>query len=421
MSHMRLLLASILCTIPWLTSAMVVDNRYFPLFPKPYVRTPEKPSRFRVDLLFMTAEKGYGDREEDIGLPELFGRYDQGKESQAMVKIGLPSPLLDEWRGFDIKWRMQGKLQAQGVAFYYDQAITEHLSVGASWLFMHADAWHDFFLDDAETNLKPLTATDRIELDLERRQMNQIIGVEGSTSNQSGFGDIDLYVRWSVIKEYFYKFRRMDIGLKGGLLVPTGVMRDINRPSSVPFGGDGLWGLYATAEGEFELKEDLIAGFMLWVGSRFKRVKQERVSIVLSNEPQQIIENSLLYGVLVAPIQINPGVTVMASPYVALENIRAGLGFRLRYTLVTHEADDWIDRRPIAARTAEIPRASLREKLRWSYDYVSLTVFYDFGKVNVDQGMSPTLGLTWDIPALLLKGENISKTHQVSLNFEIHF
>ena len=420
MSNIKsLVIISLVCGLYASSAAMVVDNRYFPLFPVPYSRTVEQPSRFGVDLFFMTAEKGYGDREEDVGLPEIFGFYDQSKESQAMIALGFPSPLLDEWRLFDIQWFMQGRLQAQGISFCYDQALNDRFSLGASWLFMRVDSWNEFRFNHS-SSLKIMPA-DELELELERRQMNQILGIGGPLSHQIGFGDIDLYLRYGYLEEYVSKFRRMDVGIKIGALIPSGVVRDINNPSSVPFGGDGFWGIYGTAEGEFELKEDLVVGISLRVSKRFERIKRERVSLVLSPEPQSIIENSLLYGVLVAPIRVNPGVTAMVSPYIKLDNVRGGLGFRLRYTLVIHEADEWHDARPIAEQTVPIPQATLEEKLRWASDYVSLSAFYNLGNYKVDPGMSPTIGVTWDLPSLLFKAYNISKTHKISLGLELHF
>lgn len=399
---------------------MIVDNRYFPLFPKPYTRTPEKPSRFATEVFFMTADKGYGDKEEDVGLPEIWGKYDQTKLSRAMVAVGLPSPLLDEWRGFEIKWKMEGKLQAQGVAFAYDQALGNHWSVGATWLFMRSHSWHEFFFDSIDSRIN-LTQPDLIELDEIRRKMNAILGLSAPCALQSGFGDIDLYLRYGSMCEYAYKFRRMDVGLKLGLLIPTGVQRDQNNPASIPFGGNGFWGIYVQGEGEFELKEDLIAGIMLRVSKRFARDRFIRMPLLLSTEREYVIENSALYGVLFTPIHINPGATVMFSPYLELENLRGGLGAGVRYTLVVHDSDDIKDLRPQGKKEPAVTQVTLENKTKWASDYVSLTVFYDFGKVKVDEGMSPVVSLTWDLPALLFKAYNISKTHKIALDLELHF
>lgn len=111
----------------------------------------------------------------------------------------------------------------------------------------------------------------------------------------------------------------------------------------------------------------------------------------------------------------------MVSPYVAFENLRAGLGASARYTLVIHDYDDIEDRRTAGERDLRLPLQVLEKKTRWASDYISLTVFYDFGKVSVEEGMSPTIGLTWDIPVALLKSYNMSKTHKVTLGLELHF
>lgn len=398
---------------------MVVDNRYFPLFPKPYLRTQDKPSRFAVDVFFMMSDKSFSDNEDEVGLPEIWGKYNQGKLSQWMIAAGFTSPLLDEWRAFDIKWRMDGKLQAQGISLTYDQALTERFSIGGSCLFMRSNSWHDF-LYEHDVSLR-LNAADRVELDEIRRRMHQEIGLSEPCARQAGFGDVDLYVRYGWLCDYSYKFRRIDAGLKFGMLIPTGCVRDQDNPASIPFGGDGFWGVYGSAEGMFELKEDLVAGLSVRISKRFAKDRIMRMPLVISNEPSQKLENSALYGVVKVPVRFSPGATFMVSPYVAFENLRAGLGASARYTLIIHDYDDIEDRRAAGERDLRLPLQVLEKKTRWASDYISLTVFYDFGKVSVEEGMSPTVGLTWDIPVALLKSYNMSKTHKVTLGLELHF
>lgn len=401
-------------------TAMIVDNRYFPLFPKTYTRTPEKLSRFMTELFFMTSDRGHGDKEEDVGLPEIWGKYDQTKLSRAMIAVGLPSPLLDEWRNFDIKWKMEGKLQAQGIAFTYDQALGCHWSLGGSWLFMRVHSWHEFFFDSVDSHIT-LAAPDLVELDEIRRAMNSILGLAAPCSLQSGFGDVDLHLRYGGMREYAYTCRRIDLGLTLGALIPTGVKRDQNNPASVPFGGDGFWGGYVQGDGEFELKEDLIAGITLRLSKRQARDRMMRMPLLLSTEHEYTIENSALYGVLYTPMHINPGATVMISPYVVFENVRGGFGAGVRYTLTVHDSDDFRDLRPYTEREPAVTQVTLEQKTEWAADYVSLAIFYNHETIEITDDLALEIQLVWDIPALLTKAYNISKTHKISLDVGLYF
>lgn len=412
MSNIRslIIVALVVCGFYASCTAMVYDNRYFPLFNRPYVRTCEQRSRFAVDVFFMTADNAYGDREQDIGLYELFGFYDQKKLGLALMKVGLPNALLDEWRALDIPWHLRGKLQAQGVAMIYDQALTNLFSTGFSLFFMRATGAQRFEFNNSTLRFTP---SDELTLGQERRQMHQTLGLNGPLAHQTGISDIDWYLRVGSLWDYVLKCRRIDAGFRLGALIPSGLSMDINSPASVPFGGNGFAGIYGSIDADFELKEDLNFGLLLRLNKRFARTKKQRLPV--ADEPQ-------IFGALVSDVRIDPGFTVVFSPYLSVENIRAGFGGRLNYTLTAHTQDEWKDLRSVQEKQAlPVDVFKLEDQSGWMSDYVTLSAFYNFGAGKVDSGMNPTFVFSWDIPALLFKAYGISKTQRISLSLEAHF
>ncbi len=392
--------------------AMVFDNRFIPLLQRPRLSVDGKQSSFAIDFFMATASTAIDENENEIGIPELHGKFDQATLAQSFIKTSRPNPLRSEWLGGQIPWNMEGKLQAQAFSFYFHQPIIDWLSVGFSWLFMRTNARQEFRFKaggENSTNLF-LGPGDLRELDDRRRRMFSDLGILGDHVGQLGFGDIDFYARFGKMWEYELKFRRIDAGLRLGLLIPSGVTTDIGDPASVPFGGDGHWGTYVGLDGLFELREDLKVGLLLRLNKRFARTTVRRMPAL--QEPR-------IFGTIVGPARVNPGVTFIFSPYLVLENLRKGLGLSVQYTLTSHQEDSWTDER--LDKTVPAQLAKVQELSKWSTDYFTLNVFYDFGKMKVKRQLDPIVSFRWDVPSLLFITNNVPRTHRVSIGVEFAF
>ncbi len=408
MSHARLYFLSIvgILIVSSRLTAMVYDNRFFPLIKQPFLIVDGRPSHGSSSLFIMTGSKAIGTVEEEIGIPELFGKFDLKQISNAVTRLGLPNPLRSELQTLNFPYRVEGVLQAQGLSFAYEQATFDWLKLGMNWFFMNVSSRQEFFLDTARL----FPGASPIELDEARRTMFQELGFSQANAQQFGLSDLDVYARFGYQWCYALKFRRIDAGARLGMLVPTGVTTKLNSPASVPFGGNGFWGIYGQLDGEFELKEDLTAGFYTRVSKRFAQTKIQRLPI--EGEPQ-------IFGATCGPVNINPGLTFVFSPYVCLENLRAGMGARLLYTLTKHWADCWKN----ASNPQGIPvkLGEVNALNEWKTDYVTLNVFYDFGKVKECRGLNPVIFFAWDIPSLLFASERAATTHRISLGVELNF
>jgi hypothetical protein len=231
---------------------------------------------------------------------------------------------------------------------------------------------------------------------------------EGNTA-QLGFGDIDWYVRVGNMWDYTMRFRRIDAGGRLGVLCPTGQKRELDRPASIPFGGNGYWGAYAAFDGMFELREDWKTGLWFRVSKRFPQTRVNRMPAGL--EPEN-------FGVIVNEARVNPGTTVVFAPYFALENLRKGLVLGLNYYLTWHAQDGWTQCSdcPAPAMLNEVERVS-----GWVSEYFTINVLYDFGKMSLQRDLNPVLTFRWDIPSSLFVISRVDRAQKVELGLTFVF
>lgn len=421
MSKIKVIIISVLTTLYAIQShAMVYDNRYFPLILKPYIVTEGRPSHVAGSLFMCTGSKAMGLNEEDVGIPELNGKFDLRQLSESFVELNIPNPLRSELRTYDIPFTVNGVIQSQGFSFAYQQQITDIFSMGFNWFFMRSYSRQEFAVDLSK-NLGQVT--DAQEMDDTRRQMFKQIGLVQSHADQFGMGDLDVYARFGYSWPYTFKFRRIDFDGKVGVLIPAGVTHNNNVPASVPFGGDGFWGMYAQIDNEYELREDLTFGFLARAQKRFQQTRCERVPILLTQyqgEPNRSKPVPKIFAPIVTPVRINPGVTLAFSPYIMIENLRKGLGARVQYTLTKHWQDAW-HQVNCASGATPLDLRVIQELSGWKSDYMTLSIFYDFGKVKVKRFFEPIVLFSWDIPSLFFSAEKAATTHKISLGIEFNF
>lgn len=405
--HILITLVLAACTY-FSSHAMVYDNQFIPLLRRTRIDIGGCTSLFALDLFADTASSAYGPNEEPIGLPTLFGVFDQGVLGQSMDIAGCFNPMRTDWQDLKVLWEMNGKLQTQGIFFTVHKDIVDWVAVGASWMFMRSNASHVFNIGKHDLELG---RTDIVQLDENRRQMFEVLGLQENNASQVGFGDVDLYLRFGNVWDYTLKFKLIDAGATLGLLIPSGVKRNPNQPSSIPFGGNGHWGMYGALDGIFELKDDLKAGLYFRFSKRFPKTQNQRMPA--GSEP-------IIFGTLFGPARINPGFTFVFNPFVVLENVRAGLGFGALYNLTAHFRDTWEDKRDSSCVPACLSEKTL-EFTNWRSEYVTLNVFYDFGKVRAFRELDPVLTFNWDIPVRFLAAHNVYKTYRVALGVQFVF
>jgi hypothetical protein len=403
--------ASFLCVVILLLAvftarATIFENRYIPFLQRPLVHVPDKKSYFSVDVFFATASKSLDKTGNEIGIPELTGVYDQQAVARSFVALGCPNPLPSEFQNQKILWAAEGKIQAQGLEFFVNKHLYKNFYAGFYSYFMRVDTTSAFMLTNTFADGKALL------LDRVRRCMNVMAGLSTNDhAAQVGFGDLDCYLMWEHIWEYPYKFRSIAAEGRLGALIPSGQSRNLHKPTSIPFGNDGFWGMYVSGQGEFELKEDWKAGLFLRVSKNFSRTKAERISLFC--EPAQ-------YSPLVSDVKINPGAFFVAQLWANFEHVHNGLGARAILTVRRHWKDSWniLCCVPVCD---DKTCACIEDETSWGSDYITLNVFYDFSKTRVCRKIDPIIFFAWDIPSSMLETKRTLKTNKIMLGVEFGF
>ena len=393
-------------------AGMVFDNRFFPLYPYVWSRNTEKPSVVWGDLFYMFAGHGSAD-DDSVGIPEIFGSYSLGKLVDAAEMLGFPNPFigtgLDMFAlNHELPYHMRGKIETQGLAFAGEYNLYKNWFVGMNVFCMHA--FSRIHLDLIANNLG-LTVDQVFLLDKIRLQVQNELGFQAPKWSKFGFSDIDAYLRVGNIWEYCFKMKRIDTGVRVGVLIPSGAKRSIDNPASIPFGGNGYWGVYGTLDAELELKEDWKVGTWIRMSKRFARNTVERIPI--AGEQQ-------LFGAFKGPLHINPGLTGIIMPYFTIEDIHDGLGVQGKYTVVIHQ-DDVISDPRITNRTPELQLRVPNENSEWIAEYLTFNLFYDFAKVKMKNWYAPIVSLMWDMPVNFFLSDRVSKTNRVSLSVVVSF
>lgn len=373
----------------------------------------EHPSRCALDAFFVTGDSAFDENENHVPIPDLYGKYDEDKLAVALTKVGQPNYLPSEFQGSKIPWSIHNKIEGQAVGLTFEYHPFTPIYIGFSTFLMHMISRQTFELQRKEAGFSPSQPGDIIELEDARLKMHRALGLTQAQSARTGLGDVDLYLRIGNIWDYEFKCRQIDAGATLGVVMPSGLTKEVCNAASIPFGGNGHWGMYVAGDADFELKEDMFFGFSLRLQKRFAKTCNMRLPIA-GEHP--------LFGALVTPVNVEPGVAFNFAPYFALENIRKGLGVRLGVNITTHQEDFMCDQRSKAEK-ADLPSyvGALQKVSSWGADYIALNVCYDFGKVDVERSSKPIITFGWDIPYMLLASSNVCKTHRITLGMEVNF
>jgi hypothetical protein len=417
--RLRYFLALIICLASLDMQAMVYDNQWLPELQKLLVKKPGSYGQLMIQPFVWVGEQSFfeefGDEERgglaqdgDIPLFNINGVYNQITLDNALQKAGITSQstFRSDLIGANsaLQWTMDGVIRAQGLGFTFYQPFTRHFSWGFNFFMAHLNSVLN--LQPFKNDFLNFTPGDFTDVYDENNTIQDILNLRAREYSTVGISDIEAYFRVGVVDDYKYKLRHIDAGFNLGILIPTAQSVDYFNPASIPLGGNGHWGIFASIDGQFELKENLGVGLLLRLNKRFKRTTNRRM--VLLTEPNN-------YGVLYGASKVDPGLTLIFSPYGQLLRLRSGFGLQAQYTLVYHTKDHWQDLR------CEFPRANLElmnKRSKWASEYVNVAALYDFAKDSKERSFKPIITFAVDIPVQFLITKRVAKTFGISLTVE---
>lgn len=393
--------------------AMAINNRYLPWYTQPFGRTLDIRSHVHGELFFMTADKAFAPSDETKGIPEVWGKYDQKLSSEVLLAMGIvnPSILLAQWQSQKtILWDVDQKIESQGFAFDGEWALTHGISFGGSCAFMRVNCNQTFSIPAVTRRDMNLTSEQENQLDQQRRDMNKLIGIMSTQWSSAGFSDAEFYIRWGNVWDYKLKSRQVDAGLKTGVYFPLGVKRDQNNSASIPFGSNGLYGIFFAGDIALEIKEDWVLGMALQLSKHFSKIQLRRLPVKKENP---------LFGGTTGNVNVDPGVTLIWNPFLKIGDLRDDWNVHVGYTLSHHAGDVWTDKR--TDKTIVIDLNDIHKLSKWDAEYLSLYVSYDSSKVTKKDKIQPILTINWDAPIRVFSAENVSKTHKIALGVAFDF
>lgn len=396
----------------FLTACPIFDNRYFPLYRRFNLKTEEKQSWLNSNFYFLTSDEARDSINKKIGIPELWGKFDQIKVSAALPIIGKTNPLDPQFRTLkELVWDWDGKISAQGFHLDFERPIHCNFSVGAAFDLMHVQSRNEFIISsEIKTDLMKMSPGKTIQLEQERRQINQELGLSAGMWSRTGLSDLDIYIKYNWLKEYYWKCRRVDASIWFGTLVPTSVKTDLDNPASIPFGGDGLTGLYLSGALNLELKEDVVFGVSMAFLKRVPRTLEKRMPV--NDEPLQ-------YGAVKGLARVNQGFTFGFSAFLEILEYWNSTGLRAGYNLVVHGKDKWTDKR--ADKTIAVKLAEVEKRSDWIAEYIRLGFVYDLSAIKKFKKFEPSLYLDVDVPAHFFWARDICRATRVSVGIEASF
>lgn len=418
-------------------------SRYFPFLERPENYRYRNKNVVHIPFFISIASTAFGRESGEIGIPELWGKYDLQDIIFSLEQVqgsSFINPLITEFtnRDFDnvaLPFKAQSKIRSVGFALHYEHDLKFwNMVIGASLPIMFVDVVNryrfdkSYFTQNFQDTVRKLTQKElkslNFKMDKVRRTVHDQLGFCVNDWPKSGIGDLDLYVRWN--NEYDHKLlmRSFSLNLQVGALFPTGTKRDENNPASVPFMSNGHWALYTDFAPEFELKQDLKLGFLLSAAYQFPRIGLRRLAVY--KEPD-------IFSALKARTEVRPGASYKVSTYLTLENLTDGLHFQGRYTYLRHNGDHWSDERfdktipsyltlspndSISCEDIEKNKVSKERHTSWRGHYITFQALYDTKVAFNNWHLNPNFYLMWDMP---ITGRGNVQANQVSLGVELHF
>jgi hypothetical protein len=400
------------------TSNMLVawtfDNQYFPFGPLYYFPKFNGESMFDASMFAVVTNRSRGPQvggsNGSIGSFELFGAYDLNEVARALELTGRPNPLRSQWRGNKIPYRQRGHIEMEGLSLLYQQALGSVFSFGSSIFFASLRSRPELLLISEQVDAKIIGPGDYEELDRTTRIAATELGLTNFASRQLGWGDIDVYLRAGHIWDYPYKFRRIAASAWLGGLFPSGNRRHIDQPYSLPFAGDGYWGVYLAGDLTFEVKEDITAGFLLRASKRFSEVREARVPALA--EP-------INYGAITGQFGVDPGWVIIFTANILFEDVREGLGFGVTWQMVKKFCDHWMDLR--ADKTVPANLAGVVKLSQWHDEHLTFKMIYDFNKNREERRHSPILYFYWDFPIHGLDAVRVAEANRIVVGLQVPF
>jgi len=321
------------------------------------------------------------------------------------ISNGFPS----EWiaAGLEIPTRLLGNIGGSGIGWTFSHELTKHIVIGwSSALCMMSGILN--IKPTSESQNYPLKEGLLFDIFQSYRNLTKKINLSGTYSHYTGFADQDVYLRVEYITDFIARMRRIKLIGQIGCIIPTTPCENIYNPSSFPVGTNGFWAYYFAGQIDLLLKEDIIFGMLGKIYYEVPETKAIRAPIK---------NTSSKYGAWQGNININPGLTIMFNPYISIEGLQRGLGFKIGYSVWDHFSDK-LNNIPGQELGFNFDFYGMQNISGWAQEHCTIIVFYDFMREKEIHDMEPFLGFSVQIPVDFFFSHQSAKSYGVSFILE---
>ena len=407
-------------------AAFVPRSVVFPDVTESLFSSPRQDRHANVQVMFDMADSYNEDAVGTLGIFQKFNLKHLAKSTDLMSReqgngAYVPETLqtLPQWVGQNIWYQTVSSIRAQRVLFSYadyislgryaeyvpDEHVIKHrlveggsLCFGLSLPLVQAQSTNFYELVrynsylDIQRNLPEIDA----QAERLRSELFKKIGLQSNVWDHAGLGDLDVYAGFSSHADYFLRLRTLDIGVLFGCLFPTGMQRDQNYPSSLPFSLSAP-SFTLSSYADLGLKDYLNIGLTAGIVATRSKTHQMRISVY---------EEPSAYSPLLTEIAMNPGITSWLNPHLQIKNVANNLHFTANYACVWHARDAFKDERlapqvktlydrgdDLDLGTNVVDRGNsikrLEEGSYWSSRHVGISLTYEPWQAHKDAVMNP--------------------------------
>lgn len=403
--------------------SMTWDNRNFPLFDISYNGSDSRHSFLDINGFFVRSSDAFrhdlkSDRDEQtVSIPELSGDLNLADIGSALELLGRKNPMPDDWLWFsDFKVCMPSSIEGQGASFAGYRPITNHIGIGGSLFVVNLTSLVHFI--PAAGAVEKLSLKDPGNQALFTQTLQKFeeeLGIKSRTLREISMSDVVIYISIFDTHEYRFKFRKLDWGVLVGAIIPSAAPRDIYNVASVPLGSEyGAWGWFVAPRIELELKEDFIFGVEGRFTQRMDKTFVDRIPV--GNEQS-------LFAPAIGLVHVDSDPTWAIAPYFAFQDLRAGFGMHVRYTISHHDHDLFIAKYVKPVSSSDLLQPKLKHKSSHSaftQEYATVQLVYDIAH-DKSWDCRPMAYFGWDIPMNHLAGRGFAKTNRISIGCNFNF
>lgn len=215
-------------------------------------------------------------------------------------------------------------------------------------------------------------------------------GLDLGPWNRMGAGDLTLMLEWaSDFPQPKPLLRNVRVHWRLGMSIPTGLQEDVNKILTIPFGGDGAFGLIAGLELNVRLGDYLKVGGSVDLHHFFGNTKARRIKTSANQTDLLLLQKACAYK--------DFGLNQRFDLYTEFINLR-GFAFKIGYQYFKH-GDDTL---AIVGQEFSTNVANTAEDLlEFTIHQIVVNASYDFSQyLNPDDCVKPYLSVYTRIPVI---------------------